>query len=166
MKDNYTKLSNIIEKLINLRLNEIIEKVDLNEKLINKIKDTNNIIANENKTIKKKKIKNNVEKKDKKLSMYTTFVKDSNNIIKDNHNLSYLPNDVVIELNKIKNKSAKEKFKELGIIWKTLDNKFVNKYKDLTKNKDFTNEKYNETVGKIQTPKIPRKKKSKESLKA
>lgn len=166
MKDNYTKLSNIIEKLINLRLNEIIVKVDLNEKLINKIKDTNNIIANENKTIKKKKIKNNVEKKDKKLSMYTTFVKDSNNIIKDNHNLSYLPNDVVIELNKIKNKSAKEKFKELGIIWKTLDDKIVNKYKDLTKNKDFTNEKYNETVGKIQNPKIPRKKKSKESFKA
>lgn len=164
MKDNYTSLNNIIEKLINLRLNEIIEKVDLNEKLINKIKDTNNIIANENKMIKKK--KNNVEKKDKKLSIYTTFVKDANNIIKDNPNLNYVPNDVAIELNKLKNKPAKEQFKELGIIWKTLDNIIVNKYKDLTKNNEFTNEKYNETVGKIQTPKIPRKKKSKESLKA
>jgi hypothetical protein len=163
MKDNYTSLNNIIEKLINLRLNEIIEKVDLNEKLINKIKDTNNIIANENKMIKKK--KNNVEKKDKKLSIYTTFVKDANNIIKDNPNLNYVPNDVAIELNKLKNKPAKEQFKELGIIWKTLDNKIVNKYKDLTKNNEFTNEKYNETVGKTQTPKIPRKKKSKDSLK-
>lgn len=163
MKDNYTSLNKIIENLINLRLNEIIEKVDLNEKLINKIKDTNNIIADENKMIKKK--KNNVEKKDKKLSIYTTFVKDANNIIRDSPNLNYLPDDVVIELNKLKNKQAKEQFKELGIIWKTLDNKIVNKYKDLTKNKDFTNEKYNETVGKIQTPKIPRKKKSKESLK-
>ena len=163
MKDNYISLNKIIEKLINLRLNEIIEKVDLNEKLINKIKDTNNIIADENKMIKKK--KNNVEKKDKKLSIYTTFVKDANNIIRDSPNLNYLSDDVVIELNKLKNKQAKEQFKELGIIWKTLDNKIVNKYKDLTKNKDFTNEKYNETVGKIQTLKIPRKKKSKESLK-
>jgi hypothetical protein len=163
MKDNYTELNKTIEKLINLRLNEIIEKVDLNEKLINKIKDTNNIIADENKIIKKK--KNNVDKKDKKLSIYTTFVKDANNIIKDSPNLNYLPDDVVVKLNKLINKQAKEQFKELGIIWKTLDNKIVNKYKDLTKNKDFTNEKYNETVGKTQTPKIPRKKKSKESLK-
>lgn len=164
MKDNYTSLNNIIEKLINLRLNEIIEKIDLNEKLINKIKDTNNIIANENKMIKKK--NNNVEKKDKKLSIYTTFVKDANNIIKDSPNLNYVPNDIVIEINKLKNKPAKEQFKELGIIWKTLDNKTVNKYKDLTKNNEFTNEKYDETVGKLQTQKIPRKKKSKESLKA
>lgn len=163
MKDNYISLNKIIENLINLRLNEIIEKVDLNEKLINKIKDTNNIIADENKMIKKK--KNNVDKKDKKLSIYTTFVKDANNIIKDSPNLNYLPDDVVVKLNKLINKQAKEQFKELGTIWKTLDNKIVNKYKDLTKNKDFTNEKYNETVGKTQTPKIPRKKKSKESLK-
>lgn len=107
MNHNYSKINTIIEKIIKLRLVEIIDKLDLNENLINKINNTNNIIANENKTVKNKKIKNNIEKKDKKLSIYTIFVKDSNNIIKEKPNLNYLPNNVIIELNKIKYKHQK-----------------------------------------------------------
>jgi hypothetical protein len=165
MKDNYTELNRTIEKLIKLRLNEIIEKTKLNEKAINEIQDINDVIMKENKTNKNKRKKTNIEKKDKKLFAYTLFIKDANCIIKDKTNLNYLPNDVIIEIRKIKDKPAKEHFKELGITWKKLDVNILNKYKNLTKNKDFTNEKYNEISGKPQTPKPLRKKKSKESLK-
>lgn len=165
MSNIYIELNKSIEKIISLRINEIIEKSNLNEKITNKIKDVNNIIVKDNKTIKNKKIKRNiVEKEHKKLSIYTTFVKDANNIIKNNPYLNYLPNDIVSEIKKLKEKSAKDQFKELGSIWKKLDNNIINKYKELTKDKDFTNEKYNNIVGKVQTPKTVRKKKSKESL--
>lgn len=165
MKDNYTELNKTIEYLIKLRLNEIIEKTNLNEKTINEIKDMNDVIMKENKTNKNKTEKTNIEKKDKKLSVYTLFIKDANCIIKDKPNLNYLHNDVIIEIRNLKDKPAKEHFKELGIIWKNLDVNIINKYRNLTKNKDFTNEKYNEISGKPQTPKPLRKKKSKESLK-
>lgn len=158
MSNIYIELNKSIEKIISLRINEIIEKTNLNEKISNKIKDVNNIIVKDNKTIKNKKIKRNiVEKEHKKLSIYTTFVKDANNIIKNNPYLNYLPNDIVSEIKKLKEKSAKDQFKEL-------DNNIINKYKELTKDKEFTNEKYNNIVGKVQTPKTVRKKKSKESL--
>jgi hypothetical protein len=165
MKDIHTELNKTIEKIFKIRLDEIIEKSNLNEDIINKIKDTNDTIAKGNRLIKNKKEKNNIEKKDKKLSTYTIFVKDANCIIKNNDNLNYLPNDIVTEIRKLKDKLAKEQFKELGILWKKLDDNTINKYKNLVKNKDFTNEKYNNIVGKPQTPKMPRKKKSKESLK-
>jgi hypothetical protein len=165
MKDIHTELNKTIEKILKIRLDEIIEKSNLNEDIINKIKDTNDTIAKGNGLIKNKKKKNNIEKKDKKLSTYTIFVKDANCIIKNNDNLNYLPNDIVTEIRKLKDKPAKEQFKELGILWKKLDDNTINKYKNLVKNKDFTNEKYNNIVGKPQTPKMPRKKKSKESLK-
>lgn len=165
MKDIHTELNKTIEKIFKIRLDEIIEKSNLNEDIINKIKDTNDTIAKGNRLIKNKKEKNNIEKKDKKLSTYTIFVKDANCIIKNNDNLNYLTNDIVTEIRKLKDKTAKEQFKELGILWKKLDDNTINKYKNLVKNKDFTNEKYNNIVGKPQTPKMPRKKKSKESLK-
>lgn len=165
MKDIHTELNKTIEKIFKIRLDEIIEKSNLNEDIINKIKDTNDTIAKGNRLIKNKKEKNNIEKKDKKLSTYTIFIKDANCIIKNNDNLNYLPNDIVTEIRKLKDKLAKEQFKELGILWKKLDDNTINKYKNLVKNKDFTNEKYNNIVGKPQTPKMPRKKKSKESLK-
>ena len=165
MKDSYTSLNKVIENLIKLRLDEIIEKADLGEKTVNKIKDINDIIVKENKSIKNKKKKNIIEKKDKKLSIYTIFVKDANSIIKNNPNLNYLPNNVIVEIKNLKDKPAKEQFRELGSIWKKLDNITTNKYKDLTKNKDFTNDKYNSIVEKSYSSKLPRKKKSKESLK-
>lgn len=166
MNNIYSELNKSIEKIINLRINEIIEKSNFDEKINNKIKDVNNIIAKDNKKIKNKKIKrNNIEKENKKLSIYTIFIKDSNNIIKDILHLNYLPNHIVTEIKKLKDKSAKEQFKELGNIWRKLNNNIIDKYKELTKNKDFTNEKYDNIVGKVQTSKTPRKKKSKESLK-
>ena len=165
MKDIHKELNKTIEKIFKIRLDEIIEKSNLNEDIINKIKDTNDTIAKGSRLIKNKKEKNNIEKKDKKLSTYTIFVKDANCIIKNNDNLNYLPNDIVTEIRKLKDKTAKEQFKKLGILWKKLDDNTINKYKNLVKNKDFTNEKYNNIVGKPQTPKMPRKKKSKESLK-
>lgn len=167
MKDVQTELNKTIEKILKIRLDEIIEKSNLNEDIINKIKDTNDTIAKRNTQTKNKKNKNknNIEKKDKKLSIYTIFVKDANCIIKNNDNLNYLPNDIVTEIKKLKNKPAKEQFRELGVIWKRLDVNTTNKYKNLIKNKDFTNEKYNNMVEKTQTPKMPRKKKSKETLK-
>lgn len=66
MKDNYTELNKTIEYLIKLRLNEIIEKTNLNEKTINEIKDMNDVIMKENKTNKNKTEKTNIEKKDNK----------------------------------------------------------------------------------------------------
>src|SRR5882672_4117590 len=130
MKDIHTELNKTIEKLIKLRLDEIIEKVKLNEDINNKIKDTNDVIVKENKTIKNKGKKKNIEKKDKKLSIYTIFIKDANCIIKNNNNLNYLSSDIVIEIRKLKDKSAREQFKELGNIWRRLDKSIIDKYKN------------------------------------
>lgn len=54
--------------------------------------------------------------------------------------------------------------KGLSEIWKTIGNDVKMKYKTLTKDKNFTNSKYNEKVVS-QSNKTVRKKRSKESLK-
>lgn len=157
------QLTKIIENFIKLRINNIIEKSDLDEKISNEIKTINEDIAKNNRKYKKLKKVTKVEKKDKKLSAYTTYIKDANNVIKGNPTLNYLSQKHINQINKLKEeKDNKHKLKELSKIWKTIDDTTANKYKDLTKDKIFTNEKYNNLVGKPLTPKIPRKKKSKE----
>jgi len=160
MKDT-ENLNNLIEKIIKLRINDVIEKSNLDEKTTNEIRNINKKIAKDNKRFKNRK-KSQVDKKDKKLNPYTTYIKDTNNIIKDNPTLNYLPNNLITQIKKLKEKKNTERLEELSKLWKTIDNTTINKYKDLTKDKKFTNEKYNEIVDKVQTPKIARKKKSKE----
>lgn len=156
-------LNNLIEKFIRIRINSIIEKSNLDEKTVNEIKVINENIVKDNKKIKNRKKTLKLEKKDKKLIAYTTYIKDANNIIKNNPTLNYLPQKNITQINKLKDeKDNRIKLKELSKIWKNIDDETINKYKELTKNKDFTNEKYNILIGKSLTPKIPRKKKSKE----
>lgn len=157
-------LTNLIEKIIKLRINNIIEKTNLDEKTINEIKNINNDIAKNNKQGNKQKIKyKKKDKKDKNLAAYTTYIKDANNVIKNNPTLNYLSTKTITQINKVREeKDNKIRLKELSIIWKALDNDTINKYKELTKDKTFTNDKYNKLTGKPPTPKIPRKKKSKE----
>lgn len=134
-------LTNLIEKFIKIRINNIVEKANLNEKTINEIIDINNdIIKNNKQKIKYKK----KDKKDKNLAAYTTFIKDANNIIKNNPTLDFISAKTIKQIKKVgEEKDNKIRLKELSIIWKTLDNDTINKYKELTKDKTFTNEKYN-----------------------
>lgn len=142
-------LTNIIEKIIKLRINNIIEKSDLDEKISNQIKYINENIVKDNKQNKKNKKKEKVEKKDKKLISYTTYIKDANNVIKGNPTLNYLPQKYITQINKLKDeKDNRIRLKELSKIWKGIDDITINKYKDLTKDKTFTNEKYNKLIGK------------------
>lgn len=157
IKNNMERqLTKLIENFIKLRIDNIIEKSDLDEKICNEIKTINeNIVKNDKQDKKRKK----VEKKDKKLWAYTTYIKDANNVIKGNPTLNYLSQKYINQINKFKDeKDNKIKLKELSKIWKTIDDATMNKYKELTKDKTFTNEKYNKLIGKPPTPKIPRKK--------
>jgi hypothetical protein len=156
-------LNNLIEKIIKIRINNIIEKSNLDEKTNNEIKVINEKIAKDNKQIKNKKKIPKLEKKDKKLMAYTTYIKDANNIIKGNPTLNFLPQKNITQINKLKDENDnKLRLKELSKIWKNIDDTTINKYRELTKDKNFTNEKYNNLIGKPLTPKVPRKKKSKE----
>jgi predicted GTPase len=159
-------LTNIIEKIIKLRINDIIKKSELDEKTENKIREINENIAKNNKQNRKIIKTSKVEKKDRKLIAYTVYIKDANNVIKNNPTLNYLPQKNITQINKVKHeKDNKNRMKELSKIWKNIDDLTINKYKDLTKDKNFTNENYNNLIKKPLTPKVPRKKKSKESLK-
>lgn len=162
------KVENIIEKIIKLRIDNIIEKSNLNTEIADKIKGINENIKNETKIKNRKKSKNekkHISKDDKKMNPYTLYIKDVTNIIKGKHNLNYLPNNIISEINIYKDKTRSEQFKGFSIIWNGLNNEIKNKYKELCQNKDFTNFKYNKIVEKASTHKLPRKNKSKESLK-
>lgn len=165
MKDIRTDLNRAIEKFIKLRIDDIIIKGNLNEKTTIKIKDVNESIVKEAKIKKQKKEKKKIPKEDKVLNEYTLYIKDVSAIIKEKPNLYYLPNNSVNKIKNCKNKIAKEQFKVFGSVWNELDKEIKDKYKTLCQNKDLTNNKYNEMVGKSQIPKIPKKKKSKESVK-
>jgi hypothetical protein len=158
-------LNKSIEKIIKLRIEDIVLKSNLDEKIGNQIIDINEGISKEIKIKKYKKDKKDIPKEDKILNEYTLYIKDVTEIIKEKNNLNYLPNNIVNKIKKSKDKSAKDKFKDFSIIWNELDKEIKDNYKQLCKNKDFTNNKYSETVVKGQTPKTPRKRKSKESLK-
>lgn len=162
--NNKINLTNLLEKIIKLRINNIIEKSNLDEKTINEIKSVNENIEKNNKKYNKQKVKHiKKDKKDKILSAYNTYIKDANNVIKNNPTLNFLSTTTITQINKIKEeKDNKIRLTKLSIIWKTLDNNIINKYKELTKDKNFTNEKYNNLIEKPLTPKIVRKKKSKE----
>lgn len=147
MKDIYKDLYKTIEKIVNLRIEDIIEKGDFNEKTKRNIKNTNEIIVKDiNKDIKIIKGRKRKNNSSKILTGYTCFVKDASNIIKNEPSLKYLPNDIILKIETYKNKSAKEQFKEFGDTWKNMDDKIKNKYKKICQNKDFTKEKYNEIV--------------------
>lgn len=159
MKYIYNDLNKTIEKIIKLRIDDIIEKSDLSEKISNNIKNTNDIIVKDIKTVKEKKVKSNIKKH---FTGYICFIKDVTNIIKSKPSLKYLSNDIVSQIETYKYKNAREQFKEFGNIWKNLDNKTKDKYNRLCQDKNFTNEKYEEIVNKSN---VLKKKKSKESLK-
>lgn len=165
MKDIQTILNKTIEKIIKLRIDDIIVKSNLNEKVSIKIKDINENISKEVKTKKPKKEKKTIPKEDRILNEYTLYIKDMSGIIKEKPNLNYLPNSSINKIKSCKDKIAKEQFKTFSSVWNELDIEIKDKYKKLCQNKDLTNNKYNEIVGKPQTPKIARKKKSKDSLK-
>lgn len=164
MKSIYNDLNKIIEKIIDLRIDDIIEKGNIDKKISEQIININKNITKDVK-IKDKNVKKNIPKDEKILTLYTAFIKDSNNITKNKDNLNYLPNNIINKIKSYENKSAKEQFKEFSIIWKGLDDNIKNKYKDLCKDKHFTNADYNNIANKLQSPKAIRKKKSKESLK-
>jgi hypothetical protein len=163
------KLINIIEKFIKLRIDNIIEKSDLDIETSNKIKDINKNIESENK-IKKIKInrknKKNIPKDEKVMNPYTLYIKDATNIMKEELHLNYLEDEDINRIKKCKDKKRNEQFKELSIIWNKLDNNKKDKYVNLCQNRDFSNIKYKETVENLSSSKIKRKKKSKESLKS
>jgi hypothetical protein len=159
------ELTKIIEKIIKLRIDDIIKKGELNVKTGDEIKNINKDIKNETKINKIRSIRKSIPKDEKILNPYTLYIKDVTGIIKNKPNLNYLPNNIVNRIKNYKDKNRKEQFKEFGIIWKELNDETKDKYKKLCQNKDFTNIRYNEMVEKISTQKIPRKKKSKESLK-
>jgi hypothetical protein len=166
MKDIQKEFKKVVEKIIDLRIEDIIKQCDFDNKINNDIINTNKIISNEKIKMKNKKsLKIKIPKDEKKMNPYTLYIKDVTNIIKDKNNLNYLPNEIINKIKVSKDKKRNEQFRDFSIIWNELPDEIKNKYKELCKNKDFTNEKYKEVISKSPTPKIPRKKKSKESLK-
>src|SRR5688500_18915971 len=130
-------LTNIIEKIIKLRINDIIKKSELDEKTENKIREINENIAKNNKQNRKIIKTTKIEKKDRKIIAYTVYIKDANNIIKNNPTINYLPQKNITQINKVKHeKDNKNRMKELSKIWKNIDDLTINKYKDLTKDKN------------------------------
>lgn len=160
------KLTNIIEKFIELRINNIIEKSNLDIETSNKIKNINKNIKSENKIKIKRKNKKTISKDEKIMNPYTLYVKDATNIMKEELHLNYLQDENIYKIKNCKDKKRNEQFRELSIIWNKLDNKEKDKYVKLCKNRDFSNTKYKEMVENLSSPKIKRKKKSKESLKS
>lgn len=158
------KVANLIENVIKLRIDSIIEKGNLGIEIGDKIKSINKDIENEIKIKSKKRVKNDIPKGEKRMNLYTLYIKDVTNIIKENPNLNYLQNNIVNRIKKCKDKKRNEQFKEFSNIWNELPDETKNKYKKLCQNKDFTNIKYDEIIGKISTPKMPRKKKSKDNI--
>jgi phage-related tail protein len=164
MKSIHNDLNKIIEKIIDLRINNIIDKGNIDKKIGEQIINVNKNITKDVK-IKDKKVKKNTPKDEKILTLYTAFIKDSKNIANNKNNLNYLPNSIIDKIKSYENESAREQFKDFSIIWKGLDDNIKNKYKDLCKDKHFTNADYDNIVNKLQSPKTIKKKKSKESLK-
>lgn len=166
MKDIQKEFKKVVEKIIDLRIEDIIKKGNFDNKVNNDIINTNKIISNEKiKTKNIKSLKKNIPKDEKKMNPYTLYIKDVTNIIKNKNNLNYLSNEIINKVKVSKDKKRNEQFRDFSIIWNELPNEIKNKYKELCKNKDFTNEKYDKLISKPSTTKVPKKKKSKESLK-
>lgn len=160
------KFTNIIEKLIELRINNIIEKSNLDIDINNKIKNINENIKNENKIkIKRKSRKNEkiLPKEEKIMNPYTLYIKDATNIMKEDLHLNYLQDEDIKKIKSCKDKKRSEQFRELSNIWNKLENVKKDKFVKLCQNRDFSNTKYKEMVENLSSPKIKRKKKSKES---
>lgn len=155
-----TEFNKIIEKIIEIRIKEIDEKTNSNDLLININKQ---IKEEKKKEINIKKIKKKIPDEEKKLTSYTTFIKDSKNIINNRNCLGYLSNDIISRIKVFKDMKPREQFKELSNIWNNIDMEIKEKYIKLCQNKDFTNFKYNELIDKT-TQKQPRKKRSKDNL--
>ncbi len=106
MTDTYTNLSKVIEKLINLRINDIIDKGKFNNETINEFKTINETIA-KNIKIKKIKNKNDIPVDDKILTIYTAFIKDANRLVKDKSTLNFLPHNIVTQIKSHNDKNAR-----------------------------------------------------------
>jgi hypothetical protein len=140
-------INKCIEKIIELRIDDIVQKSNLGLEVENEIKNTNkNILIEQKKSIKKK------QKYDSKirkyLTGYTAYVKDVSQIVKDEPTLNYLPNNIINHIKTLKSKKANDQFKEFGILWNELDDDIKNKYKKICKDKDFTKDKYEDIVKK------------------
>lgn len=140
-------INKYIEKIIELRIDDIVQKSNLRSEVENEIKNANkNILIEQKKSIKNKKKYDN--KRRKYLTGYTAFVKDITQIIKDEPTLNYLPNDIINRTKTLKSKKANDQFKEFGILWNELDDNIKNKYIKICKGKDFTKDKYEDIVKK------------------
>lgn len=139
-------LNKVIEKIIKLRIENIIEKCEIDEKTGNKIKDINEYIIKNNKFELKNKVSKNISKDDKILTARTTCIKDMSRIIKNESNLNYLPNNIVKKIEGYKGKKQTEKITFYNILWKELDKETKDKYINICNNKDFTNSKYDKIV--------------------
>ena len=155
MRGIQSDINKLIEKFIDVRIKEISLKCDKGNEIIN----INEQIRKEQKEdIKSKSIKKYIPKDEKKLTNYSTFIKDAHGIINNKPNLDFLGENTVLKLKSLKKMVPKDRLRELSNIWKHLDIRTKDKYKILCENKDFTNAKYNEVVGR-KTPKQIRKKK-------
>lgn len=147
-------LTNIIERIIKIRINNILEKSEIDEKTQIDIKEINNDIVKDNKQKQKDIKKSKVEKKNRNLIGYNVYIKDANNILNNNPTLNYLSPKFITQINKIKNENnGRVRMTELSKIWKNLDNNCINKYNNLTKDKNFTNEKYDNLINKYEKKK-------------
>lgn len=68
------------------------------------------------------------KKKYKKINHYNIYIKDISNIINNKPNLNYLSKELLIYF---KYDFSKNRFKEFGRIWNTLENNIKEKYKKI-----------------------------------
>lgn len=137
------EIQNIIEKIINIRIDEIITKSNLNEEI-------KNSILKYNKEIKENKNNNKETKKDTILNPRTAFIKDASRIYKDEKHLNFLSNEIIIKIRALipLNYKQSQKLKEYNELWKELDKETIDKYNNICKNKYLTNSKYLNIVNK------------------
>lgn len=140
-------LNKVIEKIIKIRIEDIIEKGKINDETGNKIKDINEHIIKNNKfKIKNKSHKKSIPKDERVLKPRTLCIKDMSRVIKNEPHLCYLSDDIIKKINNYKDKPQSEKLKLYNNIWKELNAKIKDKYEKLCENKDLTNGKYNKIV--------------------
>lgn len=143
------KIEKLVEKIIEIRIDNILEKGKLNIETKEEIKNINKNIINEKKIKNKKKPKkikkNDIPKEENIMNPYTLFVKDATNVMNGKNNLNYL-NKYTKKIKDCKKNKRSEQFKYFSIIWNNLEDETKNKYKNLCKNRDFSNIKYDEIL--------------------
>lgn len=135
----------IIEKIIDNRIDEIIENANFEKNINSMLKNINNNISNSNKILKNKK---NI-KKNEYLMPHNLFIKEAFRIAKDEKHLGYLKDDFIVKIKSFNIiKKSTERLISYNSLWKKLDNDTLNKYINLCKDNDFTNDKYLDVINK------------------